>query len=45
VVWRKWRVILVNAPSGKHTFRYRFKEPGGAHGGAVDVTMVVTVEK
>jgi hypothetical protein len=36
-------VILVNAPLGKHTFRYRFKEPGV--GGAFDVTMVVTVEK
>jgi hypothetical protein len=29
VVSKTWNVMLVNAPSGKHTIRYRFKLPQG----------------
>jgi hypothetical protein len=40
-VLKKWKVILVNAPSGKHTIRYLEKVSGAAYDG----TWVVTVEK
>ena len=39
VVSKRWNVILVNAPSGKHIIRYRFKLPQGI----VDLTMTVTI--
>ena len=41
VVWKRWRVILVDAPSGKHTIRYLWKEPSVVR----DLTMTVTVGK
>ncbi len=39
VVSKRWNVILVNAPSGKHIIRYRFKLPQGV----VNLTMAVTI--
>jgi hypothetical protein len=38
---RSWRVILVGAPSGKHTIRYLWRLPSGA----TSLTLAVTVEK
>ena len=37
---KSWRVILVDAPSGKHTIHYRWRQPSGVF----DVTMNVTVQ-
>ncbi len=39
VVFKTWNVILVNAPSGKHTIRYRWKQPQGV----VNLTYAVTI--
>jgi len=41
VVWKKWRVILAGAPSGKHTIRYRWTTLSGS----VDLTIAATVGK
>jgi hypothetical protein len=42
VIVRNWNVILVDAPSGKHTVRYLWHVPSGA---VVDLTLAVTIRK
>jgi hypothetical protein len=39
--FRRWRVILAGAPSGRHTIHYLLKDPSGTY----DVTTTVTVGK
>jgi hypothetical protein len=41
VLFRRWRVILAGAPTGKHTIHYLSHLPSGA----VNTTLAVTIEK
>jgi len=41
VTLREWRVMLVKAPPGRHTLRYRFRDPSGA----IDATWVFAVSR